>query len=301
MMAWPFLVHERAGFLRIKKDMMSLKHPVYLCFFLAFSLSACQGGEPEDPPVEPHQENWAVFLRKGESGPSIITIDLGWKGVAPLQYHNKLLVVTVLAEDEQNAGFPDEEEVRVANRLQDQLIRSLEKSGQGIFVGSSTSFGQKNFFFYLTDSRHSEKIARQVLVSFDSRKTNIEVRGDFRWAAYFNVLYPSEKELDEIRNERVLSSLQDAGDPLQEPRSIEHWLRFPSIEQGSHFMKEAQEDGFKYLEMDTQAGGERPYVFHITRKDSIHIPYIHELTWGLREKAEKYDGVYDGWETVVAR
>lgn len=272
----------------------------YFFFFLLFA--ACQGGgPPEGPPIEPHQEDWAVFLREEAAGPSVITADLGWARVAPLPYHNKLLVLSVLAEGELPSGFPTEREIGIANRLQDQLIRALEKPGQGIFVGSSTSFGRKTFFFYLNDSRDPERITGQVLAGFRSRKVEQEVRKDPQWGAYFNILFPSSGEMQEIRNERVLQGLQSAGDALRRPRPIDHWIYFPGPEQRDSFLREARAEGFGFVEMNEKAEGENPYSLHIIREDSIHVPRIHELTRSLQEKAEKYSGEYDGWETVVVR
>ena len=285
----------------IKTDFMFYK---YYPFAILLSLAACQGGgAPQGPPIEAHQEDWAVFLREEDSaGPSVITVDLGWANVAPLEKHNKLMGVAVRAEGELPSGFPDEKEINLANKLQDQLIRALEKPGQGIFVGSSTSLGKKTFFFYLNDSRDPERIAGQVLAGFKSRKVEHELRKDPQWAIYFNLLFPTDKELAEIRNERVLQGLQDAGDRLNRPRPIDHWIYFPAAAQRDSFLQEARAEGFEPVSMDVRPeAGEYPYSLHIIREDSIHIPYIHSLTWGLRQKAEKYNGNYDGWETVVVR
>ena len=275
----------------------------YLYLLFVLSLAACQeGGPPEGPPIDAHQEDWAVFLREDTTGPSVITIDLGWRGVAPLQYHNKLMVVSVLAEGALPSGFPEEKEVVIANQLQDQLIRALEQPGQGIFVGSSTSFGLKALFFYLNDSRDSERIAGQVLAGFNSRKAEQEIQKDLRWAVYFNLLMPTSREMNEIRNEKVLRQLQEAGDRLRQPRPIDHWSQFTTLAQRDSFLKDVQAEGFELVEIDTQAEGNADsYVLHIIRQDSIHIPYIHELTWRLRQKVEKYGGAYDGWETIVVR
>ncbi len=273
----------------------------YLLFLLLL-LPACRGENvPEGPPIEPHREDWAVFLREDEAGPSVITIDLGWAAVAPLSSHNELTVISVIAEEELPSGFPTEKEVGAANRLQDQLIRALEKPRQGIFVGSMTTFGQKSFFFYLNDGRDAERITGQVLAGFRSRETRKEARKDPQWAGYFNILFPSPREMAEIRNERVLQGLQEAGDPLQKPRPIDHWIYFPDEAKRDSFLQNVEKEGFELVEATVLEEGEEPYQLHIIREDSIHIPYIHELTWGLRQKAEQYGGAYDGWETIVAR
>lgn len=273
----------------------------YYPFAIFLLLTACQGAPPEGPPIEPHPEDWAVFLREEDTGPSVITVDLGWAKAAPLQSHNKLMMLSVIAEEELPNGFPSEKEVGIANQLQDKLIRALEQPRQGVFVGSMTSFGQKSFFFYLNDSRDAERIAGQVLAAFQSRKTEQETQKDTQWAVYFNLLFPSAREMAEIRNERVLLGLQESGDRLDRPRPIDHWAYFSDPARRDSFLREVQKEGFQLGESGKLEEGEEPYMLRIVREDSIHIPYIHELTWALREKAEEYGGTYDGWETIVVR
>ncbi len=270
---------------------------------MLFLLTACQGGAPSElPPIELHQEDWAVFLRETEEGPAVITIDLGWAKPAPLGSHNKLMALTVTTREALPNGFPTEAEVEIVNGLQDKLIRALEKAGQGIFVGSRTSFGQKSLFFYLSDSREAERIAGQVLAGFKSRPVGQDIREDPEWAAYLDTLYPSPQERGEIQNERVLQKLQEAGDRLRQPRPIDHWAQFSTTAQRDSFLRQAQAEGFEFVEMNVlEDDATEPYMLHIIREDSIHIPYIHELTWYLTLLAEKYNGSYDGWETVVAR
>lgn len=275
----------------------------YFPYFSLFLFTTCQGGAPsEPPPAVPHKEDWAVFLRETEAGPLVVTVDLGWANPAPLDNFNKLLALSVKTQESLPNGFPSEEEVEMANQLQDQLIRALEKAGQGIFVGSQTSFGQKSFFFYLPDNREAERISGQVLAGFKSRPVEQDIRKDPEWAAYFDRLYPNPQERGEIQNERVLQQLQGAGDRLLQPRPIDHWAHFSTTAQRDSFLRQAQAEGFEFVEMNVlEDEADEPYMLHIIRMDSIHIPYIHELTWYLTQLAEKYNGSYDGWETVVAR
>ena len=99
----------------------------------------------------------------------------------------------------------------------------------------------------------------------------------------------------------MLIRLQEAGDPLSQPRPIEHWAYFKSTKARSVFQDSLKRYSFEPIGYDTLAQSPMPYGIHFVRQDSIHTPYIHDLTWGLTQLAEGLGGAYDGWETIVVK
>lgn len=252
-------------------------------------------------PVADHEERWSVFLRQAQQQPAVITVDQGWEPLAPLSSHSRLLRVSVFAEDRLPTGFPTEAEVEAANALQSQLLQKLERGNYGVFVGSQVLAGQKDFFFYLRAEPDADQLARSVVESFTKRKAEASIQPDSAWAAYRQELYPNAREQAEISNDGVLIRLQEAGDPLNAPRPIEHWAYFKTTKARSVFEDSIEEYAFRPLDYDTLAGAPEPYGIHFVRNDSIHTPYIHNLTWGLTELAASLGGSYDGWETIVVK
>ncbi len=267
-------------------------------------LVSCQPEEAgETVAIQPHREDWAVYLREAETEPAVITVDLGWAKPAPVATHPRLMTVVVEAKEELPTGFPTEAEVEIVNELQDKLILALERKGEGVFVGSRTSIGRKALYFYLNSERPTEQKAWQLMKAFRARPHDMDIRTDSAWLAYFEILLPNEREMAEIHNERVLQQLQRSGDRLTQPRGIEHWFYFPTTDRRDRFLEALQTDGFELIGMDTlkDESPAKPYSLHLIRQDSIQVPYIHELTWQLTQAAREYEGEYDGWETVLVR
>lgn len=274
--------------------------------FCLVCLYSCGNVGPQEQksnaaPVAEHQEQWSVFLRQSGQKPAVITVDQGWEPLAPLASHPRLLQVSVLAEGRLSTGFPTDAEIQAANTLQSQLLQKLERGNYGVFVGSRVTVGQKDFYFYLRAEPDADQLAQSVVESYTKRKTEASIQPDSAWTVYGQKLYPNAREQAEISNDGVLIRLQEAGDPLNIPRPIEHWAYFKTTKARSVFEDSIEQYAFRPLNYDTLAGAPEPYGIHFVRNDSIHTPYIHNLTWGLTELAASLGGSYDGWETIVVK
>ncbi|MEQ8706728.1 MAG: DUF695 domain-containing protein [Phaeodactylibacter sp.] len=260
-----------------------------------------QQQKSEAPPLPAHEERWSVFLRQQANGPQVITVDQGWSEQAPLETHPRLLEVIVKAEETLPTGFPTEAETKMANELQGQLLQKLERGNFGVFAGSMVVPGEKRLYFYLRAEPEADALAQEVVTAYTKREVEAKIAPDETWATYSTQLFPREQEQAEINNDGVLIRLQEAGDPLSQPRPIEHWAYFKSTKARSVFRDSLERYRFEPIGYDTLDQAGMPYGIHFMRQDSIHSPYIHDLTWGLTELAEELGGAYDGWETIVVK
>lgn len=277
-----------------------------LGFVLIFATLSCGDVGPQQqkskaPPLPEHEERWSVFLRQQDEMPQVITVDQGWAEQAPLQTHPRLLEVSVRAEQTLPTGFPTEAETQTANELQDQLIQKLERGNFGIFVGSRVVPGSKSFYFYLRAEPLADQVAQEVVAAYRKRKAEASIEPDEDWTVYLENLFPDKQEQAEINNDGVLIRLQEGGDPLSQPRPIEHWAYFKSTKARSVFQDSLERYSFEPIAYDTLSQSPTPYGIHFVRQDSIHTPYIHDLTWGLTTLAEGLGGTYDGWETIMMK
>ena len=252
-------------------------------------------------PLPGHEERWSVFLRQQATGPQVITVDQGWLEQAPLETHPRLLEVRVKAEETLPTGFPTEAETRKANELQDKLLQKLERGNFGVFVGSIVVPAEKQLYFYLRAEAQADAVAQEVVAAYTKRKVEAEIAPDEAWSTYAEQLFPNQQEQAEINNDGVLVRLQEAGDRLSQPRPIEHWAYFKSTKARSVFLDSLQRYRFEPIAYETLSQSPMPYGIHFVRQDSIHTPYIHDLTWGLTQLAEGLGGAYDGWETIVVK
>jgi len=122
---------------------------------------------------------------------------------------------------------------------------------------------------------------------------------DAEWNQYLNVLYPSEEDMQRIRNRDVLAVLEQNGDTLTPVRDVHHWIYFRSRESRESFASEAQELGYKIEDQTERTGEERPFGLIITRDQSLTQQAIDEAVIELFRLAEEVDAEYDGWEAQL--
>jgi len=105
-----------------------------------------------------------------------------------------------------------------------------------------------------------------------------------------------------MSNEKVLVQLMEAGDKLEKPRQVDHWLYFVTDADRKHFIQYAQAEKFK-IEGIAEVKDEHrlPFQLHISRVDYVDAARINQITLKLRRKATSLKGDYDGWETVVIK
>ncbi|MCM3654588.1 ribonuclease E inhibitor RraB [Metabacillus litoralis] len=65
------------------------------------------------------------------------------------------------------------------------------------------------------------------------------------------------------------------------------------------FIKAVKKKGFSIEEESNQMDEEGKYILSLSRMDAVDFDSINEVTDLLVEISEKYEGEYDGWETVV--
>lgn len=100
-------------------------------------------------------------------------------------------------------------------------------------------------------------------------------------------------------NRAVIESLEESGDKLEVPRKVEHWLYFENTKMLKRFVKAIKKEGFSVEEESTEMDEDGKYMPSIYRIDTVDFESINEVTDLLVEVSEKYEGQYDGWETIV--
>jgi len=104
-----------------------------------------------------------------------------------------------------------------------------------------------------------------------------------------------------MKNIKVITKLSEAGDKLDKPRQLDHWIYFESEANRVRFIQYARKEKFKVERTDKLKDRERPYLLQISRIDRVDMPSISQITAELRKQAELYKGKYDGWETFVIK
>lgn len=193
-------------------------------------------------------------------------------------------------------GFPPKAENHRLRQFEEDLMESLHGE-RGVMVGRVTTDGHRSLHFYTelpVDAcfELADEVSRtsgyEVLVAHEHEP-------DHR--SYWDLLYPDDDSWQVIKDRVIEDSLRHAGDPLLEPRDIEH---------RAHFASAAGRDAFAaavaQLAECTSVGANPeeslPYMIEL-RHHGIPDHTIHRVTIGLSRAARAHQGEYEGWGTSV--
>jgi hypothetical protein len=250
--------------------------------------------------AQEYQSDWDVYLMESDMKPVAIMVDLGIAKAAPLGDRLNLIILHLKYGDTLADGMPTPTGMKMLEKAEDDLVPVMESGLSAVYVGRFTKSGKRDFYFYTNDTSTYHHILKDALQSYPSYQWYASARRDADWTDYFQVLYPSPRELERIMNRRSLDKLRAAGDPLSAARKVGHWIYFKTKEGRKNFVFSAQDEKFDILEAGEEAGvKDFTYSLHISRIDKVDYISMDKLTLHLWELALKNNGKYDGWETLV--
>lgn len=247
--------------------------------------------------LPPHTPDWGVYYALLDEQPTVFSIDLALREQAPVLSHPQLVLITL----ENNATDPSGSVLPLLNSWQDSLTKSLQQQAQVLSVGWTTAGGKRRLIFYGPQRSDYPELVKTISRG-NAIVTNVEIVNDNNWEYYRRTLYPSEQEMNQIQNGRMLSSLSQAGDDLSQARPFDHWFYFTTSEDRTRFLSAIADQGFSVIDRESVLPeGEQRYELHLLRNDKPDELYLNEFTWKLAELARQYNGLYDGWETQVVK
>jgi regulator of RNase E activity RraB len=102
---------------------------------------------------------------------------------------------------------------------------------------------------------------------------------------------------------KVVDHLMEKGDPLVEPRRVDHWLYFTHRELAEELVKWAlnaeTETDYQVEKLSEPTPEIKRYGLQIYHESAVTLEAITAHTQALEEKARELGGEYDGWETMV--
>ena len=188
------------------------------------------------------------------------------------------------------------------NEMEDAILENLNPKNF-LNVGRVTSNGVRDIIFY-SDQQSSNALmetADQFIAPTGYAYEVFEIEEDETWEFYHEFLYPNQYQQQHMGNQQVLFSLEEAGDSLEVPRKVDHWLYFHDLKMMKSFIKEVKKHRFAIEEKSKQMDEDGKYFVRISRTDYVDLHSINEVTDLLIEIADKYEGDYDGWETFVVK
>ncbi|PWT98044.1 MAG: hypothetical protein C5B52_12780 [Bacteroidetes bacterium] len=249
-----------------------------------------------------YQSDWDVYLMASGKKPVAIMVDLGVKPAAPMADRPNLIILHLFFRDTTSEGMPTNAEIKNLDNLEESFISPVESTLDAVYVGRYTKDGKRDFFFYTNDTVGYRKIFEEKLGSFAKYEWSALAKKDAKWSDYFDVLYPTPRELERIKNRRGVDKLKSEGDRLTESRKVEHWIFFKYPEDRKTYAALVQDVKFEVIGSTDEKGvdGYR-YGLHISRIDKVDYNSIDKVSLYLWDLALKNRGRYDGWETDVVK
>lgn len=245
-------------------------------------------------------EEWNFYLCRVDDAPASIFLNLHYRHEPSPEGKDTLYWVRVEMLDPGEHGMGDDAEADAVYPALDELVEGADIAGLQ-FVGRLRNDGAWQLVFYGAAGRQEALDALSRRLGKDvNRETESGNKHDPNWRYYHDFLMPDAERYQWIKDCRVVEILAERGDPLTEPRRVDHWAYFPSAAERDSFVAAATERGFSTEELDDDEGsGGLRHRAQIHRIDSVQLEDIHSVVMQLYSLAEKSGGKYDGWETSV--
>jgi hypothetical protein len=245
---------------------------------------------------ETQSDHWDFYSCVIGDKPHSTFVNLSLFEIAPIQTLNMFCGLEVrLKYPHPKHGMSTDEEFQTLNDMED-LFRENQTSGLK-YVGRQTGDSKRKFYFYVG----SEADFRSLIDRFDQafpdyEKSNYNFE-DVEWRAYFENLYPNAMGMNEITNRAVYDRLEESGDDLNIPRTIDHFVIFKDTKQAKQFETIAKQKGFT-VEVNTKGLLKKTVELLLQRVD---VPSsLDPITFELEQLARGLGGQYDGWGCVQA-
>jgi hypothetical protein len=242
-------------------------------------------------------EEYGVFFRESNGHRSSVIVNLSAGDSAPIAELPALLrVMIALPMPAFGSQMPGENGTYVGIEL--ELVAAMERKAGAVFAARELTQGQMKFYFYVPPGTAATPIVAKVVENFPNIPYRLFQIADPEWTVYFDELYPTRIEFQLLRSQEQQPLAEEAGEDLQVPRPICHWVYFSTTTSRDQFIERVRPKGFKLhvLERREDDTFECPYCVELARNDRADHPYLDELVHWLERQADECGGAYDGFE-----
>src|SRR5579859_6653162 len=163
-------------------------------------------------------EDWDFYFCRVNDALASIALDLSLRKVVPDLSKPDLLWIWVYFKSPRPDGLSDSSEFDALIKIEEKLTETLESKFNAILSGRITTDGRREFYFYGSHSDAFDSAVVDALALFPSYEFDSGFQKDPEWKQYLEVLYPSDENLQRIKNRTVLDVLERKGDTLEAPR-----------------------------------------------------------------------------------
>lgn len=245
-------------------------------------------------------QDWDFYFTNIDDKPASVGLNLALHDTAPLPDKTQCFWIILKFQQSDSLGFPMEKENETLNKLEDELEIFLQKKSNAIYAGRTTGKGERYFYFYSKSLDSVDVFIETFFKNYRQYKYKLGQRFDEKWTLYFDFLYPSPLDLQLIYNHRIVEALAENGDNSELPHHIDHRLNFKKKKDITAFIKALQGKNFTIEKNETdKTHKSHPYTLQISKESKTDLETLDNSVLQLFELAEKFNGIYGGWETFV--
>lgn len=258
---------------------------------------------PQSTRIFAQNENWDNFIMSVNGHPVSIVVDLALREKAPLKERPYLVILRTKYSDVDASGFPGDSSKEELIQIENELESALKTGNGAVYAGRFTQRGLREFYFYTLDTLDYAKHCNRVMENHRDFPWLARALYDKTWSNYFEVLTPSDVEMEKIENRRMVNALMQKGDDITKTRDIEHFLYFKTNGNRRGFLTALTLPRFRVIDMPVEKTelGDYPFRLVISRQDKPDIQNMDQITIGFVQLAKKNNGRYDGWKTIVMK
>ncbi len=243
-------------------------------------------------------DHWQTYGCQIDDQMAFVTYDHGAaRELDSLPFEN-LAVFGIAIANPTPGGMPAGDELAQLTALEDYLGELLQPA-RAVFVGRITCNGIRSLYAYTLLTRDECGALALQVEQHTGRPITLRHCADLTRAGYWQELFPTDDDLQVIKDMRTHEILRERGDPLTEPREIQHWAYFKSAESRRAFIEQVAEQ-LPALHCDSEYES-KDGQFAVTFKH-VGLPdwqSMNTFTVTLNLLATKAGGEYDGWETKL--
>ncbi len=163
-----------------------------------------------------HQEVWEFYFSNVNEKLGSLFVDLGLRKVAPMTDKPNVVWISIKMNNPREDGLSSQEESELLGDIEDALVDKINSKHNSIYVGRLTSAGDRDLYFYFGDTTLYDKTVSEVMVAYPKYRFDFGSKEDKEWGGYFDFLYPTPQQYQNIQNRRVIEQLEKGGDKKKE-------------------------------------------------------------------------------------
>lgn len=216
-----------------------------------------------------------------------------------VEFYPWLYTVFIKLKNPLPNGLADEDEEDFLFECKDRLAVKLEDKEKAVYVGSKTTSGWYELYFYLQDPKGIENQTKDILNAFDYKFESNAVK-DRKWNLYETSLYPNLLQSHHIQSRQIIDELVEEGDDISKPREVEHYVLFQTASLREKFVASLQEHNLTCKDEFERDAEEYEYGIIIPVVQAVDAETMNKTTDMFMELCTEGHGYYEGWSTSMS-